>query len=102
MCVATKEHVIEVLKTVLDPELGIDIWNLGMIYEVGVEDGVVNIVMTLTTMGCPLFDELEREIQEKVGSLTGVKDVKVHLVFQPPWTPEFMTEEGRLLLRYMF
>jgi metal-sulfur cluster biosynthetic enzyme len=102
MTMATQEHVIEVLKTVLDPELGIDIWNLGMIYEVGVEEGKVNIVMTLTTMGCPLYEELEQEIREKVGSLEGVTDVQVHLVFNPPWTPEFMTEEGKLLLRYMF
>jgi len=98
----TREHVIEVLKTILDPELGIDIWNLGMIYEVGVEEGVVNIVMTLTTIGCPIYEELEREIQDKVGSLEGVKDVHVHLVFNPPWSPEFMTEEGKMLLRYMF
>jgi metal-sulfur cluster biosynthetic enzyme len=100
---ATRENVIEVLKTVLDPELGIDIWNLGMIYEVGVdENGKVKIVMTLTTMGCPLFEELEGEIKEKVKNLQGVTDVDVQLVFNPPWTPEFMTEEGKLLLRYMF
>ena len=100
----TEDLVRETLKTVYDPELGVDIMNLGMIYDVKIEDEgkKVTITMTLTTLGCPLYEELNGEIRDKVGSISGVEDVDVKLVFDPPWTPEFMSEEAKLIFRYMF
>lgn len=100
----TEELVRETLKTVYDPELGVDIVNLGMIYDIDVAEGgkKVGVTMTLTTLGCPLYEELNGEIRQKVGDISGVEDVDVKLVFDPPWTPEFMSEEAKLIFRYMF
>ncbi len=99
----TKEQVYEELKSIIDPEIGIDIVNLGMVYGVEVsEDGrAVHIDMTLTTMGCPLYSQIERGIQMQLGQL-GAEEVEVKLVWSPPWTPEFMSEDARTALRYLF
>ncbi|MDI3256476.1 MAG: metal-sulfur cluster assembly factor [Kyrpidia sp.] len=99
---ATVEQVQEVLTEVLDPELQIDIVNLGMVYDIRVEGEEVRITMTLTAMGCPIFDLLKRQIQEKVSALDGVRSVDVELTFDPPWSPDKMSEEARLAMRYMF
>ena len=101
--VLTKEQVFEELKSIVDPEIGIDIVNLGMVYGVEVsEDGKkVHIEMTLTTMGCPLYSQIERGIEMQVGRL-GAEQVDIQLVWNPPWTPEFMSEEARQVLRYLF
>lgn len=100
----TEELVRETIKEVLDPELGIDIVNLGMVYGVVIsEDGKqVHVAMTLTTMGCPIFDDLKGQIEELVGRLEGVEQVDVELTFSPPWTPDFMSDEAKMLFKYLF
>lgn len=100
----TEDLVRETLKTVYDPELGVDIVNLGMVYGVQIDDTGkwVEVTMTLTTMGCPLFDELNGDIKEKVGSIQGVEQVSVNLTFNPAWSPEFMSDEAKILFKYLF
>ncbi|MBX6395387.1 MAG: metal-sulfur cluster assembly factor [Alicyclobacillaceae bacterium] len=98
----TVEQVRDVLTDVLDPELQIDIVNLGMVYDILVEGKDVKITMTLTSMGCPIFDTLKRQIEEKVLALGDVEKVEVELTFDPPWSPDRMSEEARLAMRYMF
>ena len=100
---ATKEQVMDAMKVVYDPEIGIDIVNLGLVYDVEVdeEQKSTTITMTLTTVGCPIFDMLAQQIRQIVGHLEGIEHVDVRLVFTPPWTPDFMSEEAKLLLRYM-
>lgn len=99
----SQQQVLDALKVVYDPEIGIDIVNLGLIYDVDVDEEQkrVNITMTLTTAGCPLFDILDSQIRQVVGNLEGVDRVEVKLVFTPPWTPDYMSEEAKLLMRYM-
>jgi FeS assembly SUF system protein len=94
---ATKSEVIEVLKTVRDPELPINIYEMGLIYAVDVSaDDVVTIRMTLTTPMCPVADILPVEVESKVRAIGSVKDVKVDLVWDPPWSPDRMSEAARL------
>ncbi len=83
----TRDQIIEVLKTVNDPEIYIDIWFLGLVYGIEIEDGNVNIKMTLTSPMCPLGPEMMDEVKRKVSALEGVKSVGVDLVFSPPWEP---------------
>lgn len=92
------------LLDVLDPEIQIDIVNLGMVYGVDVLDGgkKVKVLLTLTTMGCPLFDDIKSEIDEKLLSLEGVEDVEIELTFDPPWDKEMMSEEAKLVFKYLF
>jgi metal-sulfur cluster biosynthetic enzyme len=85
------------LKKVLDPELGVSILDMGLIYEILVsEAGVCVITMTLTTVGCPLFAEIQKEIEDRVMEIPEINEVKIELVFDPPWTIDKMTEEARL------
>lgn len=86
------------LDQVQDPELAIPITDLGLIYAVREKSGKVDIKMTLTSMGCPLFELIETEIKSNVKKVKGVKKVHVELVFDPPWTLEMMSERGRALL----
>jgi len=99
----TEEAVFEQLKEVLDPEIQIDVVNLGMIYGVKIEDegNKVTVRMTLTTMGCPAMEELQAEILQRVEDL-GVKQVIIDLTFDPPWTKEMMSEEAKTVMRYLF
>lgn len=99
----TEEVVRGMLTDVLDPEIQIDIVNLGMVYDIKISDDgkKVKIVMTLTTMGCPIFDDLKAQIIEKVKSL-GVEDVEVELTFDPPWDKEMMSDEAKLVFKYLF
>lgn len=91
-----KKKIIEALKTVYDPEIPINIYDLGLIYNINISDeGVVTIDMTLTAVGCPLATALTQLVSEVVKEVPGVKDVVVNLVFDPPWTPLRMTSEGR-------
>jgi metal-sulfur cluster biosynthetic enzyme len=91
-----KSKVIEALKTVEDPELGIDVWNLGLIYEVTVNEvGDVLIKMTFTAPGCPASTYILFEIYKKLTAIEGVRDVRVDVVLDPRWTPLRMTQEGR-------
>lgn len=89
------------LKEVPDPELGISVVDLGLIYGVEIaKNKTVTVNMTLTTIGCPLFSLIAEPIKEKVGKLDGVKEVMVNLTFDPPWTPEMMSEEAKIHLGF--
>lgn len=83
----TKDEIIEALKTVEDPELFLDIWFLGLIYNIDIEQARVKIQMTLTSPMCPAGPHLIQQVKEKVGAVTGVGEVEVELVFRPPWEP---------------
>jgi metal-sulfur cluster biosynthetic enzyme len=96
---ATRDQIIEALKTCYDPEIPVNIWDLGLIYDMRQSDGHVAIRMTLTALGCPVGPMLAEEIKGKVGQLEDVSGVDVEIVFSPPWTPERLTDEGRLVLQ---
>jgi metal-sulfur cluster biosynthetic enzyme len=92
-------QVREKLALVLDPELGISIVELGLVYEVFVTpEGVAKITMTLTTIGCPLFGQIQKEIEECVMEIPEIEEVETHLTFDPPWSVEKMTPEARIQL----
>ena len=94
---STEAEVVEVLKTIRDPELPISIWDMGLIYGVDVStDDEVTVRMTLTTPACPAAESLPPEVEQKVGAIHGVKSCRVELVWEPPWTPERMSEAARL------
>jgi FeS assembly SUF system protein len=96
---AIKQSVVDVLKTVYDPEIPVDIYELGLVYDVNVEEsGSVVVRMTLTSPMCPVAESLPPEVEEKVRGVAGVTDVKVDLVWEPPWTPSLMSEAARLEL----
>lgn len=87
-----KEEVIEVLKTVDDPELGIDIWNLGLVYEVAVDEANnVKVDFTLTTMGCPIGPMIDEQIRGATAYIEGIGEVTTEMVMYPPWSPEKMS-----------
>lgn len=94
-----KKTIKNKLKQVLDPELGISIVDLGLIYEIKIEKEKVKIVMTLTTIGCPLFSLIEEEVKNRLKEL-GLKEeeIKLELTFDPPWTIERMSKEARAML----
>lgn len=93
------EKIVDVLKTIYDPEIPVDIYELGLIYDVFVnEDYEVKILMTLTTPNCPVAESLPLEVEDKVKSLKPVKDAEVEITFDPPWTQELMSEEAKLEL----
>lgn len=91
----TEQEVMEALKEVYDPELHFSIVDLGLIYDVQVEDGNVHVLMTLTTPACPIAPMVMQQIEENLRLLPGVKDVDIELTFDPLWTPEMMSEEAR-------
>ena len=93
-----KGKILEKLQKVLDPELNIPITDLGLIYDVKEKDGLVEIKMTLTSLGCPLFGLIEKEIKDKLLGIKGVKEVNIELVFEPVWSPGMMTLEARARL----
>jgi metal-sulfur cluster biosynthetic enzyme len=99
--VVTKEQVIEVLKTCYDPEIPLNIWDLGLVYDITIEGSTVNITMTLTAIGCPVGPWLAEDIRGKLLQLEGVEEVNVNFVWSPPWTPERLTPEGRMALQAM-
>lgn len=89
------------LKKVPDPELGISIVDLGLVYEVKADKkGVVEVLMTLTTMGCPLFDLIREPVEVELMKLPGIKKVTVNLTFEPPWSVERMSEEAKVRLGF--
>jgi FeS assembly SUF system protein len=91
------EKIVKVLKTIYDPEIPVDIYELGLIYDVFVnEDFEVKILMTLTTPNCPVAESLPMEVEDKVKSITLVKDAEVEITFDPPWTQDLMSEEAKL------
>src|ERR1041385_9037249 len=89
----TVDDVMEALANVIDPELGLDFVELGLIYGVEVQDGNVHVTFTLTTPGCPIGPQVTEQIEEFVGELDGVKRVDSEMVFVPPWSPEKMSED---------
>ena len=96
-----REAVIAQLRTVFDPEIPVDIYELGLIYEVGVrEGGQVHIRMTLTSPMCPVAETLPPEVEAKARTVAGVSDVKLDLVWDPPWSPSMMSEAARLELNF--
>lgn len=96
----TRSQIDHILKQVPDPEIGVSIMDLGLIYDVVIDKqrGNVKIVMTLTTIGCPLFDLIATPIREAIGKLQGVTSVDVELTFDPPWSPDKMTMEAKAQL----
>ena len=96
---ALEAQVVEMLRTCYDPEIPVDIYELGLIYDVDVNAaGVVNIRMTLTSPACPVAGSLPPEVESKVRGVSGVSEAKVEIVWDPPWTPERMSEAARLQL----
>ena len=94
-----KSQVIEVLRTCYDPEIPVDIYELGLVYNINVDpSGNVVITMTLTSPGCPVAGILPGEVEDKVTAIDGVDNVTVELVWDPPWSPDRMTEAARLTL----
>ena len=97
---ATKEEVVEALRQVEDPELGMDIVDLGLMYDVELENGKVKVVHTLTSMGCPVGPMIQQQIDDVVRALPGVDDVEVELTWDPPWTPEKMSDDAKFILGF--
>ena len=98
-----RNNVVEVLKQCNDPELPIDLWNLGLIYDLKINEGEkfsVDIVMSLTTPGCTMGQYMIEDIKSKMSSIESISRVDVELTFDPPWSPEMMTEEGKVKLGY--
>ena len=96
------EKIIKVLKTVYDPEIPVDIYELGLIYDVLVNDNnEVKIIMTLTSPNCPVADSLPKDVEDKVRLLEEVNDAKVELTFEPPWNRDLMSEEAKLELGFL-
>lgn len=93
------EEIVKVLKTIYDPEIPVDIYELGLIYDVMVNtDHEVKILMTLTSPNCPVAESLPQEVEQKVAALEEVKSAEVEITFDPPWTRDLMSEEARLEL----
>lgn len=98
----SKLSVEKILKEIPDPEIGVSLWDLGLIYNIDIDkkSGKVEILMTLTSVGCPLFEQIAGPIREGVGKLKGVKKVEVLLTFEPPWTPDRMSAEAKAHLGF--
>jgi len=96
-----EEQVREALQEVYDPEIPVNIVDLGLVYDVTVEDGHVEIKMTLTSMGCPIADQIFEKVSDTAASIDGVTGVEVHPTWDPPWSPEKATEAGQQQLRAM-
>ena len=97
MAIPNQDQVIEVLKTIFDPEIPVDIYELGLIYEVKISsEGIVDIDMTLTSPNCPVAESLPKEVEDKVAEMDGIESAKVQIVFDPPWTQDMMSEAAKL------
>ena len=97
-----RDKIIEKLKTIYDPEIPVDIWELGLIYDITIhEDNTVNILMTLTSPNCPVAESLPLEVEDTVKSVEGVEGCLLELTFDPPFTPDMMSEEAKFVLGMM-
>ena len=97
------ENIIKALKTVFDPEIPVDIYELGLVYDVQIsEDGDVKVVMTLTTPNCPVAESLPQEVKEKVAAVENVKSVDLELTFEPSWNKDMMSEEAKFEMGILF
>lgn len=93
------EKIIRVLKNIFDPEIPVNIYELGLIYEINVsENGMVKVIMTLTAPNCPVAESLPAQVKEEIGFLSGVTEVDLEITFDPPWDQEMMSEEAKLEL----
>ena len=92
-----EKKIINVLKAIFDPEIPVDVYELGLIYEIKIDDELnVGIEMTLTSPNCPVAESMPKEVEDKVGEVYGVKSSKVNIVFDPPWDKDMMSEEAKL------
>lgn len=100
--VELENKIIDVLKTIYDPEIPVDIFELGLIYEVKIDkDKNINIEMTLTSPNCPVAESLPKEVEDKVAGISEVTSAKVNIVFDPPWDKDMMSEEAQLELGFL-
>ena len=100
--IQTEIQIVRALRNVYDPEIPVNIYDLGLVYEVNIgEDGKVNILMTLTSPGCPMADQLVAEIRERFLEIDGVKSVEVKITFNPAWNRDMMTDEAKLELGFL-
>ena len=97
---ASREDVFDALRVVEDPELGMDIVELGLLYDAEVEGDKVHITYSLTSMGCPVGPLIEQQIMEVVAAMPGVEEVEAELVWSPPWTPEKMSDDAKFILGF--
>lgn len=96
-----RERIVDTMKSVYDPEIPVNIYDLGMVYEIDVQpDGTAKVTMTLTSPACPVAGTLPGEVEEKLNGVRGVRSGKVELVWDPPWTPERMSESAKLELGF--
>lgn len=97
-----KDAIINELKTIYDPEVPVNIYDLGLVYEIIINDDLTaKIIMTLTAPNCPVAESLPEEVNEKIAALEGIKSVDVEIVFDPPWDKEMMSEEAKLDLGFL-
>jgi metal-sulfur cluster biosynthetic enzyme len=96
----TLDEVVDALSNVIDPELGLDFVELGLIYGVEIDGGDVHVTFTLTTPGCPIGPQVTEQIEEFVGEIEGVRNIHSEMVFTPPWSPERMSEDAKFALGY--
>jgi metal-sulfur cluster biosynthetic enzyme len=95
-----RRGIVEALRNVHDPELGINIVDLGLVYEVSIDQGKVHVQYTLTTMGCPIGPLIEEQMRQLVDSIDGVDGFEAEMVLRPPWTPEMMSDEAKAALGF--
>ena len=91
-----KDQIVEILKQCYDPEIPVDLWNLGLIYDIKINEKIVDITMSLTTPGCGMGQYMAEDIKNKVTSLDGVNETNVQVTFDPPWSPEMMTDDATI------
>lgn len=97
-----EERIIDVLKTVYDPEMPVDIYNLGLIYRIDLaDDGLLEVDMTLTAPNCPAADFIVEDVRQKLSGIEGIKEARVNLVFEPEWDKDMMSDEAKLDLGFM-
>jgi len=98
--VATRDEVMEILRTVEDPELGMDIVDLGLLYEVEIENSTAKVTYSLTSMGCPAGPLIAQDIDGAVRQVEGIENVELELTFDPPWTPDRMSDDAKFILGF--
>jgi metal-sulfur cluster biosynthetic enzyme len=98
---ATVDDVREAIRVVVDPEIGISIVDLGLVYDIAIEDGVAKVTYTLTSMGCPVGPLIESQMQQVVSLLPWLEGFEFNMTFKPPWSPELMSDEAKAALGYL-
>lgn len=96
----TREQVLDALRVVEDPELGMDVVELGLVYDAEVEDSKVRVTYTLTSLGCPVGPMIEQQISDTVAAMDGVEEVEAELTWDPPWTPDKMSDDAKFILGF--